>query len=267
VYLNAGHANDAEEILASIAARLDISRTLLPNLQVPTGRMDPLAPPRILKQLGNALHQEVRQPAILIDGPLRPEVAFQLFGRWRDELFGIPATWVVAAHQHRLAEYLTPPADVFFDVVLSLGPLTRTEALEVLSRRDALGSLEPRVRHQLVEGFDGTPRHLLRLARQYLDRNHDHADAHAQARANAISTLSPSSHMVLAEMQGRGPVAATDGELRSRLGISDRQLRRSFLELENAGLVGVVPGARGTPGRPPKTFQLTDLGQIDLAAA
>jgi hypothetical protein len=113
------------------------------------------------------LREQNRHPTILLDSPLDPKVAFELFGRWRDEVFAIPATWVVVAHQDRLAQYLTPPADVFFDVVVRLEPLSREQALEILSRRDTHTMLPADVRESIVESFDGTPRHLLRLARQH----------------------------------------------------------------------------------------------------
>ena len=88
----------------------------------------------------------------------------------------------------------------------------------------------------------------------------------ARAHAAATAELSRGAHMLLAEMQGRGPVAATDETLRNRLGLTARQMRRNLQELSENGLVEVVPGGRGTPGRPPTTFQLTEIGRIPFDA-
>lgn len=267
VYVNGEHASEAAEVLASVTARLDVPRSLLPDFRVLTSRIDPLAPPAVIQQLRAALVAAHRHPVILVDGPVDPTIAYQIFGRWRDEVFALPATWVVVAHHARLAEYLTPPADVFFDAVVPLEPLSQEEAFEILSRRGALEALTPAMRRAVIEAFDGTPRHLIRLARQQLALNDQDGSAHVQAHVLATAALSRGAHMLLAEMQGRGPVAATDPELRKRLGVTDRQMRRNLHELEEVGLVEVIPGARGTPGRPPATFQLTDIGQIRAGAA
>jgi DNA-binding MarR family transcriptional regulator len=265
-YLNAEPAAEPVDVLTSVAARLGLSRSPIPDMRVLTAWPDPLAPPPGLKELQSALRRENRHPAILIDGPLNAKVAFELFGRWRDEVFAIGATWVVVAHHERLAEYLTPPADVFFDVVVPLEPLSPAQALEILSRRDTSEMLAPEAREAIVETFDGTPRHLLRLARQHATAGErDSADS-ARAHAAATANLSRGAHMLLAEMQGRGPVAATDETLHNRLGVTPRQIRRNLQELSEKGLVEVVPGGRGTPGRPPTTFQLTEIGRIPPGA-
>jgi hypothetical protein len=265
IYLNAEFARSAAEVLASIAARLRVRAVETPDIDTFLLHPDPLAAPPALKQMSDALAHADRSPTVLIDGPLPPAIAFELFGRWRDGLHALPIAWIVTAHQDRLAEYLTPPADVFFDVVMTLEPFSREGALEVLVRRDALGLLAVDTRRALVDAFDGTPRHLLQLARPQLDRVH-RAPGQAKAHADATSQLSRGARSLLAEIQGRGPVAATDTDLQHRLGVTSRQLRRNFAELRHAELVEEVAGKSGKPGRPPLTFRLSELGQMDLVA-
>jgi DNA-binding transcriptional ArsR family regulator len=265
IYVGAEQALTANEVLASVASRLRVARSLVPDLSALTTHADPLAAPPVLEQVRHALAKADRHPVVLVDGPIAPEVAFELFGRWRDELFALPATWVVVAHEDRLAQYLTPPADVFFDVVIKLDPLCCDEALQLLERRDALAGLSDEVRSGVLEAFDGTPRHLLRLVRRQLGPEPRKALEQMQAHAEAAAALGRGAHMLLAEMQGRGPVAATDPDLRNRLGLSDRQMRRNLLELRDAGLVEIVRGGSGAPGRPPSTFRLTELGHMSPA--
>jgi hypothetical protein len=262
IHINADRADQPTDVLASLASRLHVPRGLFSDSASLFDDPDPLATPPIVGQIRAALEQAGRHPVILVDGPIDPGVAFELFGRWRDDLFSMPATWVVAAHEHRLAEYLTPPADVFFDTVVKLDPLSEMEAMELLQRRDALGELSDNALSSIVGTFDGTPRHLLRLAQSNVTSSDRDPLEQIHAHAKAIEDLSRGAHMLLAEMQGRGPVAATDADLRNRLGVTDRQLRRNLAELALHGLVEIVPGARPGPGRPPSVFRLTDVGEI-----
>lgn len=262
ILVGAEQASTASEVLASIASRLRVPRSSVPDLSGFTVHADPLAAPPVLHQIRDALAKSDRHPIVLVDGPIRPDVAFELFGRWRDELFALAATWVVVAHEDRLAQYLTPPADVFFDIVINIDRFSCDGALQLLSRRDALAGLSDDARSRVLDAFDGTPRHLLRLLRPQLAPDPREALAQMQAHAEATAALSRGAHMLLAEMQGRGPVAATDHDLRNRLGLSDRQMRRNLLELRDAGLVEIVRGGSGAPGRPPSTFQLTELGHM-----
>jgi hypothetical protein len=179
----------------------------------------------------------------------------------RDELFALPATWVVVAHDHQLADYLTPPADVFFDVVERVDDLDDVAVERLLDLRGG-AALPKRAKAGIKKTQDGTPRHALSLARTLLLRRSAGEDTEISLEryAAATSGLSRGAAMLLADLQGRGPVAATDAELRRRLGVTDRHLRRSFGELETAGLVETIPGGRGGPGRPATTYGLTPLG-------
>lgn len=262
VVINGDRADSPGEVLGSLAARLRLSRSLMPDFGVLVRHIDPLAAPPLLGQLRDALSEAGRHPLLLVDGPLAPNVAFELFGRLRDDLFAIPATWVVLAHADRMAEYLTPPADVFFELVTTIEPFDAVGASEVLVQR----GMDPADAAPALAEFDGSPRHLLRLARA-VDEQRTPEVSLVRAHAEATRALSRGAQMLLAEMHGRGPVAATDTEIRRRLGLSDRQVRRNLVELEGAGLAEVVPGGRGGPGRPPTVYQLTEIGRAQGGAA
>ena len=262
VYVNAEFASTPADLLAALSVRLGVAAT--PPSELTLGRRDdPLAAPPALAQLRVALEEAGRRPLLLIDGPIDPAVAFDLFGRWRDEVFAVPAQWVVVAHETRLAEYLTQPADVFFDRVVGLEPLDEKQAFDLLDRRDILGALTPAARHAAVDAFDGTPRHLILLSRPRLGRAAAPDREQAAKYVAATQSLSRGARAVLTEIQGRGPVSATDSELQHRLGLGARQLRRNLAELHEAGLLKSVAGSRGGPGRPPLTFRLSDLGEFD----
>jgi len=260
VVVDAAAAESSEQVLHALAARAHVPRSIVSNFAEMWQRVDPLAPPTALRELVSTLHEQNRSLVVLLDGPIDPAVAHDLFGRHRDAVFGLPATWLVLAHEDRAGEYLTPPADVFFEHVDHIEDLKHPEAKELLVRRGLLDPLGPALAQFILDAYDGTPRGLLTLARA--QRSRDPVDAEAAIRAYAAATekLPRSVAMLLAELQGRGPVSATDPELQSRLGVTDRQLRRNFGVLEENGLVAQVPTGRPGPGRPPSTYLLTALG-------
>ena len=260
VELDAAAAETPEQVLQALAARARLPRRVVANIAELWQRSDPLAPPAALRELKAALDEAGRRLVVLIDGPLDPAVAHELFGRHRDAVFALPATWLVVAYDDRAGEYLTPPADVFFEHVDRVDDLDGPTAAEILKRRGLLDELSPEVARFVLAAHDGTPRNLLTLARAKRSLDPAHAEAGLRAYAAATAKLPRGAAMLLAELQGRGAVAATDPELQSRLGVTDRQLRRNFALLEEGGLVTQVPAGRAGPGRPPTTYLLTELG-------
>src|SRR3954453_16153057 len=72
---------------------------------------------------------------IVLDGLPSPESGHTLFGRLRDELWQLPYAWIVATHPAARRTLLTPPADAFFEVQLTLEPLSIDDQVEMLARR------------------------------------------------------------------------------------------------------------------------------------
>jgi hypothetical protein len=258
VLINTADATDPWQILQAIATRASVPRQFMSELSAPFQRIDPLAAPRALRDLGRALTDQDRHITVLLDGPIDPLLSNVLFGRLRDELFSLPMTWVVLAHEERMAQYLAPPADVFFEVVDRIDDLTDTDIHRLFALRGNR-ALAARLAREIADASDGTPRRALALARAQEHR--PTADA-MRDHATATAGLSRGASMLLAEMTGRSAVAVTDDDLKKRLGVSDRAVRRHFAELAERDLVEIVPGGRGQPGRPPTTFVLTPLGSF-----
>jgi hypothetical protein len=245
-YLPGRGRGDMSDVLGVLA---DMLNPGAPEATV--GRIDPLVTLRLrLRERG----VDAAAPwLVLLDGPVSSDVAHGIFGTIRDELFALPLRWVVVAPADRLAQYLTPPADVFFDHVAHLDPLTGEQQRELLRRRD-VDLPQDRLR-EVLELADGTPRHVLALARQALLQP-DRPLRPEEDLSQTEDGLSRSAATLLAELQGRGPITASDPELRERLGWGEARLRRTMQELADAGLVRASQGRADGPGRPPVLYQL-----------
>jgi DNA-binding MarR family transcriptional regulator len=249
-YLSVRGSPEPAELLGTLAARIGAD---------PGPAAIPAAPARDpLGALERALHERAADSAkpwlVLLDGPVSSDAEHALFGTMRDELFGLALRWVVVAPADRLAQYLVPPADVFFDHVAHLDGFTEDEQRELLRRRDV--TLPPARLREVLELSDGTPRHLLALTRQAL-LHPDRSLLPDEPASDPTAALSRSAATVLAELQGRGPITASDPELREHLGWSEARLRRTMQELADAGLVRASQGRANGPGRPPVLYQLT----------
>ena len=262
VSINAAEASSAEEVIGAVAARSGLPRQILGQIAASFSRFDPLAPPAALDELRSWLREHERRLVVLIDGPIDAEISHDLFGRFRDEVFGIPAAWLVVAHDEGAADYLEPPADVFFEHVDRIDDMDSARTKKLLLARGVGNELSADALAAIIDTHDGTPRGVVTLARSFASRSPEESEAFLRAHAEASASLDRGPAMLLAELQGHGPASATDAKLVGRLGVTTRQLRRYFDALQEAGLVEVVPSARQGPGRPPTTYMLTALGSI-----
>lgn len=57
-------------------------------------------------------------PRIIVTGIANPGDAHALFGRLRDEMWQLPAQWLVSGDVNEVERYLVPPANSFFEAVL-----------------------------------------------------------------------------------------------------------------------------------------------------
>ena len=259
ILINAGGAESPDELLAALAARAGAPRDLFAQFGGLLRRTDPLAPPEALRALRDWLVQNNRQLIVLVDGPVPASVAFEIFGRHRDAVFAMPATWLVVAPAGRVGEYLTPPADVFFEHIDRIEPLAPSEIDELLDRRALPKELPPRARALVAAEHDGTPRGAVSIARQVAAEGPKRIADRLEERSRAASQLGRGPAMLLDELATRGLVTATDSDILQSLGVSPRHLRRYFTELEQAGLVEQVAGPRPSTGRPPVAYRLRDL--------
>ena len=234
VLMNAERAASASDVIASLVSQLRLRQNPAdaagpsPQAGSSSGAADSAPPRRDPRARGPT-------PDSAAGWTDRSEGLIRSLRTLAGRPYSLPLNWVVLAHYERLAEYVTPPADVFFDAIVRLDEFDASGALEVLQRRDVL-PLPDDVAQSIVRHFDGTPRHLIRLARGALGSDAGEVAHRAEQLAETTSSLSRGARQLLADMQGRGPIPATDPSLLRRLGVTDRQMRRKLVELEAAGL-------------------------------
>jgi hypothetical protein len=197
------------------------------------------------------------QTIVLVDEMPSPQTAHTLFGRLRDELWELPLTWFVATDERDRASYVEPPAEAFWGRLLSLPPLTSSEAVELLERRLGSVLLDSEVLAQVVEQASGNPRRLISLATEIVNGDHDPETVleKRRKRDGQIETLTDSSRRLLAELEANGPASPSDEGLLKRLGWSRSRAAQVFKDLERHGLVRSSERA-GTGRRPRRVFDL-----------
>jgi hypothetical protein len=191
--------------------------------------------------------------ALLIDLP--PGVKMhQLFGRFRDEIWQLPFTWIVAAPRELRIELLTPPANAFFEEIIELKPLDQRQQEQLLSLRLAPGEAIP---WRLPKEGESNPRRLLETARESV-RSGEPLDSRLQAVADReleVSRLGEPAAALYSQLENYGPASASDEDLLGRIGWSRQRVVQVMQVLEGAGL---VQGERqhGPSGRPRKVFRI-----------
>jgi DNA-binding transcriptional ArsR family regulator len=184
-------------------------------------------------------------PIVLLDG-LEATLRHELFGRQRDELWEIPIRWVISGRSA-----LAPPADTFFEAVVTLDHLDPASMRELLLRRAATGTEDERHRlEQLANTLPllldpATPRQLLATARTaMLSAEPDLVLDQLQRRRNARVHLSPTADRVLDALSSLGPTHAGDERLLEEIGTTRSRVVQVLRELEDAGLVRSVRDGR-----------------------
>lgn len=185
---------------------------------------------------------------VLVDSIDR-RVARDLFGRMRDVAWEFPLQWVVTGNLDHRRDYLRPPADVFFDAEVTLGPLDEASAVALLRRRlqaarptdTSAAALQPLVERLVTEirPEERLPRRLLATARNVLVHGADPSESLAeQARLQQrAAALGRSAMAVFLELESLGPVHAGDDELLRRLGYTRSRAVQVLRQLEEHGLV------------------------------
>ncbi|HMJ33892.1 MAG TPA: AAA family ATPase [Baekduia sp.] len=222
-----------------------------------------LAPLRAMAEIAERLRADAIQPVLLIDGVAGPAVAMTVFGRMRDELWGIGATWVLAADGALRERLREPPADVFFERDLELPPLSPEASRELVRAR--IGpedeALDDATLDHIVRLSEGVPRSLVTLTRAVVAggslRDAEEREAQLAERLQTVSAPARRLAGLLRERGGSGQ--ATDEDLQWQLGWKPSRLRQVFQELESAGVVESAPSPGGRPGRPSKTYRLRSV--------
>jgi hypothetical protein len=271
VYVDGGLVEDAREFLSLLQFRLlgdqrispseALARTLQAFGTVVGGEPSlALATPRHETEELLSLYVAVdaaarRKPGcvVLVDEISSAELAHTIFGRFRDETWGLPLRWIVAGDVEDRGTYLSPPADAFFEVVVELAPLSDEAAEELLGRRDPDGELPPTYIRAAIETGDGNPQRLLAAAKRLLIDEVDIAElaASRDRQAEILSTLGPAARRLFDELQSVGPASASDPDLLKRLDWTRGRAAQVFRQLEKAGLVrgSTQRSATGGPDR------------------
>lgn len=196
---------------------------------------------------------ESRDRTVIAVDDVPPEAGMELFGRHRDELWAVPATWLVTVSTAHAAALLRPPADVFFEVRVDLPPLSEREA-EVLLRNRIGDGIDLDL-NRVVAAAQGNPRRLIELARGYSDADQGAIET-LKERDARLAIRSAPARMLAAELEALGGASASDPALLERLGWTRSRAVQVLKELETAGLV-VATDERSGAGRPRRIYRLT----------
>lgn len=198
---------------------------------------------------------EAPPSVILVDCSSSPDAVYGVFGRMRDTLWQLRHTWVLAIDDDDRATALRPPADAFFDVVITLKPASTGDLVKILARRSPTtpGSVLARI----AELAKGNPRAALRAL---IDAEIHQRDPGAQFKARAMllesaSVLGRPHGMLMAELLERGQASSSDEALQQTLGLTRGRLTTLLRELLEHRLVVAATERSDGPGRPRTVYR------------
>lgn len=195
--------------------------------------------------------EPARGTCVLVDD-LDPVIGHQLFGVLRDDLWRLPLQWVVTVDSRLASRLLAPPADAFFDVRLTLPPLTRGEALDLIGRR-----LGRDLSDVPVTRLPTTPRRLIRLAATAPPEDWGTSEAQLNARLDAARAIGRSAADVVQALADLGPLSPSDERLLARLGCTRARASQVLRALYERDLVTYREVPADRPGRPNRVYELT----------
>jgi hypothetical protein len=250
VWVDGAFADDLVGLLGLIKDNLRQVRVDVPD-PLPSGPGETAVVLAAMRNLRRHV-PEGERVVILLDlapGGVDPHA---LFGRFRDELWQLPLTWIVAAPTTMREQMRTPPANAFFEDVVELGPLSIEQQQELVSRRMDPG--DKASWHIPGEG-EGNPRRLLQLVREIV-RTGEPIDAHFVARSvrdGEVASLGHSARVVYEYLEENGPTSASDEDLLAYLSWSRQRAAKVLAELEDNDLVRSET-RQSDSGRPRKLF-------------
>lgn len=204
------------------------------------------------------------EPVLIVVDDVAGNAGFDLFGSLRDELWTVDARWLVTVSAAQAPALVRPPADVFFEIAVELGPLTDSEAAELLRRR--LDQPAAALIDSAVAAAGGNPRRLLDFARAMPDGAEAAGLAvqEVQSRDRALSERSRSAQLLARELESLGGASASDAALLDRMGWTRARAVQVLGELEDSGLVTHRMENLGR-GRPRKVYRLLSPGEFNAA--
>jgi energy-coupling factor transporter ATP-binding protein EcfA2 len=196
---------------------------------------------------------------ITVDG-LAPTLVHEIFGRLRDEIWALQLQWVLTGNIEEKAILLAPPADAFFEQIITLAPLTGPEVDGMLALRDPDGDLDPAVRTLIAERSAGNPGRALVLARQALISPDPVSEINRGSVIDQVEQdLGEPAARLADDLARNGPSGPSDPQLLRRIGWSRPRAYQVFQALQQAGFVEVSSERSGRAGRPVHTYRLKGL--------
>jgi hypothetical protein len=194
-----------------------------------------------------------------LDG-LAPTLVHEIFGRLRDEIWALQLQWVVTGNLEDKAIMLAPPADAFFEQVLTLAPLTEAEIEQLLAQRDPDDELDGNVRTLISERSAGNPGKALVLARQALVSADPVSEINRGSVVEQIEReLGEPAARLADDLARNGPSGPSDSQLLRRIGWSRPRAYQVFQALQQGGFAEVSAERSGRAGRPIHTYTLKGL--------
>jgi energy-coupling factor transporter ATP-binding protein EcfA2 len=210
-----------------------------------------------LRAIARSLPDE-GETIVIVDEMPSPQSAHTLFGRLRDELWELPLVWLVGVDERDVGLYREPPAEAFWQRVVTIPGLDPDAAAELLRRRLDDDQLPPAVLQQLVDAAGGNPRRLIGLAYDIVVEGADPAGLmlRDQEVRDRVKDLGEPAKRLLAEVEANGAASPSDEGLLKKLGWTRGRASQVFRELEKQGLVRALERP-GSGGRPRRLYEVT----------
>lgn len=197
------------------------------------------------------------RPVVILDEVASSDIARELFARFRDELWKLNITWLIASSKSELDGFLTPPGDVFFAKVIELSPLRRDEQIELINLRI---NADSEITNPVPITVEDNPRRLLVATAEIIDSLDNPPPEQTHERVEILlQTLGEPAIELSRQLEVLGPTSASDPELQTRLGWSRSRVVQVLKQLEAYGLVKSFTRSDG-PGAPRKLYRLEDPG-------
>ena len=211
---------------------------------------------RSVEELSTALDEDTHV-TVLLDNPTSKD-AHILFGRLRDEVWRLPLNWIVTADADARWQYLSPPADAFFERVLDLKPLSPQASKALLEKRLDKSERQIIDVSRTITLAKGNPRQLVALARAELESggNSDQIMQDRLKLQRKLAGLGRAASMLVSELEALGPVSASDERLLKRLGWTRPRAVQVLKQLEDEGIVTSSDEPSDASGRPRKVYNV-----------
>jgi hypothetical protein len=248
-YVDATQVEDVEQLVTAIERELVSGSTGDDTAGAPGGAAGSTSL-RLIRRI-RAL-ADVPRTVVLVDCTHAAPAAHTLFGRLRDELWQLEHQWVVAVEDGERSVLLAPPADAFFEQLVTLS-FTRDGLVELLRTREP--ALPDAVLQRIADTAP-TARAALQATRDALTSPEgDDPLAATLWRREAAAAIGRPHGMAMAELESLGGASASDEELLRRLGWTRARAAQVLGALAEHELVTATDEKNPAGGRPRRVYR------------